>query len=132
MSQKMIMCSLDISAQEPYQVSILSKEHKYLALFRNRIIGAMGLTRHIDEFVGKKFFINPDEYSDKSMLYWLWLSKFHWDFLPLKQFNDRVELYKQTQDENVLSEINNQLGIWFEEINQTFEENLKKETQNND
>jgi len=97
-NQSMIIASLDISAQEPTQVVLLSKETAYYSTFRNRTIRELKLNIYVDKVVGDYFHFDPDKYSAKAEAYWRWLSKFHWEWGKLIDYNDLVEKYKQDPD----------------------------------
>jgi len=114
-NQPMIIASLDVSAQEPTQVLLLSKETAYYSTFRNRTIRELKLSIYTDKVVGDYFHFNPDEYSDKSEAYWRWLSKFHWDWGKLIDFNDLVEKYKQNPDK-YRDELSNKTKNILEEV----------------
>jgi len=120
-----IICSLDISSQEPYQVTLLSREPKYLALFRNRTLRENGLVDYLDYFVGKHFNFNPDEHSYKSEIYWEWLSQFHWNWGELIEFNKMIDEYKENEDEEVFQRIKQMLNKYYEELNKLFEKGKK-------
>ena len=93
-NQPMIISSLDVSAQEPTHITLLSGESEYYPTFRNRTIRELKLDKYVHHVVSKYFHFNPDKYSDKSKGYWTWLHQFHWNPTRLLEYNKLVDDYR--------------------------------------
>lgn len=126
-NQPFLITNGDIANQEPYVVTLTSKEPMYLATFRNRSLRELELNKYIDYIIGNYFNFDSNTYSEKAHLYWVWLQQFHWNWGELIQFNELIDKYKETDDKKYLEEAENRfLSRWIREINDLFEKNLKK------
>jgi hypothetical protein len=119
MTQHMVIANCDISAQEPTFVTLLSKEPSYTVLYRNRILREKKLLKYLDPIVADYFHLDPNVDTEKSRIYWSWLTKFDWNWLPLFEFNDLIAENKEDQYLPILEN-------WIQEINQMMEEQLQQ------
>lgn len=86
--------SLDISAQEPMINTLLSREPRWLEIFRNRHLRVLKLTRYLDILFQENFNLDPD--SIRSVTYWRWLhERFHDNYDPLIEFNQLVDRFNR-------------------------------------
>jgi len=130
-NQPFLITNGDIANQEPYIATLTSREPMYLATFRNRSLRELELNGYIDFIIGKYFNFDPNTYSEKSHWYWTWLQQFHWNWMELYQFNELINKYKETGDNKYLEEAEDKfLSRWIKEINDLFNEKLKKNAKN--
>jgi len=128
-NQPMMVSSLDVSAQEPTHVTMLSRETEYYPTFRNRLTRELKLDGYIEHIASRYFKFDANKHCLKSEGYWRWLQRFQWGWSPLIEYTDLVEKYKGG-DESVydqLEVITNRFLSEIEiDIKLTHEKGIKK------
>lgn len=128
-NQPMIVVSLDVSAQEPTHVTMLSKETAYYSTFRNRLTRELKLNGYIEHIASAYFKFDADKHSLKAEGYWRWLQQFQWNWEVLIEYSDLVEKYKGG-DESVYGQLEATTNRFLSEIESsiksTHEKGIKK------
>lgn len=101
---EMSVVNIDVSSQEPMLNTFLSKEPRWLEIFRNRHLRELGLTHYLDLLLTEQYGVDPDSHSAE--WYWRWLDRnFHGNYEDLVVFNRLVDRWRAGEDVDVWSEV---------------------------
>lgn len=96
--------NIDVSSQEPMLNTFLSKEPRWLEIFRNRHLRELGLTHYVDAILTDVYGLDPD--SVAASWYWVWLDRsFHRDYRPLVEFNRKLDAWRAGSVPDVWPEV---------------------------